>query len=104
MPDHAHLLVEAESDDSDAHRFIRAAKQYSGFHFKQRFGVQLWQRYGFERTLRDDEATVSVVRYILENPVRARLVLKVEDYPFGGSSVYSLAEIQEAVAFLPRSG
>ena len=84
MPDHAHLLVEGQADDSDARRFIRAAKQYSGFYFKQRFGQQLWQRYGFERTLRDDEATLSVARYILENPVRARLVRNPEDYPFSG--------------------
>ena len=104
MPDHAHLLVGAEAHDSDARRFIRAAKQYSGFYFKQRFGVPLWQRYGFERTLRHDEATLSVVRYVIENPLRARLVQKVEDYPFAGSRVYSLAEIQDAVAFMPRSG
>src|SRR6185503_12001212 len=84
MPDHVHLLVEGQVDDSDALRLIRAAKQYSGFYFKQRFGQQLWQRYGFERTLRDDEATLSVARYILENPVRARLVRNPEDYPFSG--------------------
>ena len=106
MPDHVHLLVQAQADDSDARRFIRAVKQYSAFYFKQRFGQQLWQRYGFERTLRDDEATLSVARYILENPVRARLVRNPEDYPFSGSSVHGVAEILEAVQFRPdpRSG
>jgi putative transposase len=104
MPDHAHLLVGAQAQDSDARRFIGAAKQYSGFYFKQRFGVPLWQRYGFERTLRHDEPTLNVVRYVIENPVRAGLVRKVEDYPFAGSRVFSLAEIHDAVAFMPRSG
>ena len=88
--------------DSDARRFIKAAKQYSGFYFKNRLGRQLWQRYGFERTLRNDEATLSVVRYIIENPVRARLVQNAEDYPFAGSPVYDLAEILEAVSFEPN--
>ena len=106
MPDHVHLLVEAQVDDSDAKKFIKAVKQYSGFYFKQRFGQHLWQRYGFERTLRDDEATLSVARYILENPVRARLVLNPEEYPFSGSIVHSRAEVLEAVMFdpNPRSG
>jgi putative transposase len=106
MPDHVHLLVEAQADDSDARQFINALKQYSGFYFKQRFGQQLWQRYGFERTLRDDEASLSVARYILENPVRAKLVRSPEDYPFSGSSSHSVAEILAAVMFEPnpRSG
>ena len=85
MPDHLHLLIEALVDDSDARRFIRAAKQYSAFSFKQEFEHRLWQRYGFEHVLRDDEATVEVVKYILRNPVRAGLAASVEEYPFVGS-------------------
>ena len=93
MPDHVHLLVQAQAEDSDARKFVKAFKQYSGFHFKQRFGRPLWQRYGFERTLRDNEPTLSVARYILENPVRARLVRNPEDHPFSGSQVHSVAQI-----------
>jgi putative transposase len=53
MPDHLHLLVEGQSEDSDCRRFIARAKQFSGFYFKRTFGGPLWQRYGYERTLRD---------------------------------------------------
>ena len=97
MPDHVHLLVEGQSADSDCRRLIGRAKQLSGFHYRKMFGDRLWQRYGFERTLRTDEATLSVARYILENPVRASLASRVEDYPLAGSSVYTVAEILEAV-------
>jgi REP element-mobilizing transposase RayT len=31
MPDHLHLLVDARSDSSDCLRFIKRAKQFSGF-------------------------------------------------------------------------
>jgi putative transposase len=103
MPDHLHLLVEATADDADGLRFIGRAKQVSGFHHMQTFGVRLWQRYAFERILRNDEAVLGVARYILENPIRARLVERVEDYPFCGSVAYSLAEILEAAACDPRS-
>jgi putative transposase len=102
MPDHLHLLIGALADNSDARRFIKAAKQYSGFYFKQKFEHQLWQRYGFERTLRDDDATLTVARYIVENPLRARLVEKVEDYRFAGSSVYSIGELLDAISRRPN--
>jgi putative transposase len=97
MPDHVHLLVEGHAENSDGLQFIRSAKQYSGFHYQRTFGVRLWQRYDFERVVRNSEDSLSVARYILENPVRARLVTRVEEYPFLGSDVYSTATIIEAV-------
>jgi putative transposase len=100
MPDHLHLLVEGLSESSDCKTMIARAKQYSAYHFAQHHGSRLWQRYPFEHVLRDDESTLVVARYILENPVRAGLVSRVEDYPFVGSLVYELREILEAVAEL----
>jgi putative transposase len=98
MPDHLHLLIEGLAEPSDCRRFIGRAKQFSGFHYAKAFGHRLWQRYGFERVLRDDEAALVVARYILENPVRAGLVSSVEDYSFAGSRVYSLAEILDGLS------
>jgi hypothetical protein len=57
----------------------------------------LWQRYGFERVLRNDEQTLVVARYILENPLRNGIVACVQDYPFVGSTVFKVSEILEAV-------
>jgi len=97
MPDHTHLLIEGECETSNALSVIKRSKQFSGCHYKQRFGRKLWQRYGFEHVLRDEEATLSVARYILENPIRGGLVKCVEDYAFVGSLKYSVKEILEAV-------
>jgi putative transposase len=104
MPDHAHLLVEGRQDDSDCRRFIARAKQFSGFYFRKEFAQPLWQRYGFERTLRDKDATLSVARYILENPLRAGLVDQVADYPYVGSRAYSLGEILDAAYWPAKAG
>jgi putative transposase len=93
MPDHLHLLIEGTSDDSDGRRFIKAFKQYSGYYHSQARHEKLWQRYGFEHVLRDDEATVEVVKYIVANPVRAGLASTVEEYPFVGSLVYELKDL-----------
>ena len=103
MPDHVHLLVEARADDSDLRRFVARAKQLSGFHYAKAYGRRLWQRYAYERVLRNDEATLDVIRYIVENPVRAGLVRDVGDYPFSGSAVYTLREIVDAIAWSPRT-
>jgi hypothetical protein len=57
----------------------------------------LWQRYGYERVIRDSEQTFVVARYILENPVRAGLVAAIKEYPFVGSFVYTLPELIASV-------
>jgi hypothetical protein len=52
--------------------------------------------------LRNDEATLVVARYILENPLRAGLVARIEDYRFAGSRLYSLAETLAASSDVAR--
>ena len=81
MPDHVHLLVEGESDSSDCLAFIKKAKQYSGFYFSRANGKKLWQRYGYERIVRDDENTLDVARYVLSNPIRSGLVADLRSIP-----------------------
>ena len=39
-----------------------------------------------------------VAKYVLENPIRAGLVKRVEDYPFVGSLKYSLADLLDGIA------
>jgi len=103
MPDHLHLVLEGTSDDSDCLRFIKLAKQYSGFYFARSRGEKLWQRYGFEHVLRDDELTLAVVRYVLQNPVRAGLADDPREYPFIGSQVYTIDELLDAIADVPSA-
>src|SRR5437762_2892904 len=53
-----------ETDESDCKRFIARAKQYFGYQHAAKFNERLWQRYAFERVLREDETTAVVARYI----------------------------------------
>ena len=103
MPDHLHLLAWGERADASCRAFIKRSKQFSGFYYQKAFGRRLWQRYGYERVLRGDEGVLSVARYILENPVRARLSRSVRDYPFTGSERYSVDEILEALPWSPEN-
>jgi putative transposase len=95
MPDHVHLLVHGLGDSSDCKAFIKSAKQYSGFCFKQSHQQQLWQRYGFERVMRDDHEVAFTIGYIVANPVRAGLVEHPSNYPHRGSQRYTVSELLE---------
>jgi REP element-mobilizing transposase RayT len=82
MPNHLHALVEAESEQSALQTFVKRFKQTTGFAYRQEAKQSLWQAGYHERILRDDETTEVVVRYILENPIRAGLTNALGEYPF----------------------
>jgi hypothetical protein len=47
----------------------------------------------FDRILRDNDPTEGVIRYILENPVRAGLVDDVREYPLIGAAKYDIDDL-----------
>ena len=97
MPDHIHLLAEGTHPASDFREFARIFKQRSAFRWKERHGSALWQRSYYEHVLRNEEDTIGVARYLLENPVRAGLVERPEDYPYLGSLTVSVRELLYSV-------
>ena len=99
MPDHVHILAQGVTEHSDCKRLIKSSKQYSGYMYKQQFGQRLWQPWAYERVVRDDEATIEVARYIVENPLREGLIGSVLDYPFVGSQI---DELKDLVISLPN--
>lgn len=82
MPEHVHVLLEAERDDASLTDFVRRWKQATGYEFRRQRGEALWQPGFFDRVLRDQESSAVVARYILENPLRAGLGERIGDYPF----------------------
>ena len=97
MPDHFHALAAGLREDADFTRFAWLAKQRSGYHYKRVYECRLWQDSYFDRVLRSDEPEMTVIRYIVSNPIRAGLVQAPHGYPFWGSQVYSREEILEAI-------
>ena len=95
MPDHLHVIVSGRTDESDCKAFIKAAKQYSSYYWKQRHGYRLWERYGHDRVIRTDWELAMTIGYLVANPVRERLVAHPRDYPFLGSSKYTVDELLE---------
>ncbi len=97
MPDHVHFLVTAVDEAADLTAMVKLWKQKSGFAFSERQHSRLWQRGYWERVLRDGDNPLSVCRYIIENPVRKRLVSQPAEYPLCGSTQYTMEEICTAV-------
>jgi len=98
MPDHVHAVVEGKSEHANLARFVRLAKQQSGFLFVRQTGQRLWQSSYFDRTLQGQDAFTDAVRYLINNPVGARLVDSPSAYPYWGSDLYSREELLEFVS------
>jgi REP-associated tyrosine transposase len=101
MPNHLHLLIEGTADDADALAFVHQAKQRSGYACRAIGASPFWQPSFYDHIPRNEEATLSITRYILENPVRAGLVASPEEYPFSGSSRFGITEIMETACWQP---
>ena len=88
MPDHVHLVQIAQSENSDLIKFMKHYKQRSGFHYKKEFKKNLWQKGYYDHIVRKEERIFKIIRYILENPVRKKIVLNYRNYPYSGSLKY----------------
>lgn len=76
MPDHLHALI-AFALGEDLRTSVIAWKRFTA----RQFGLQ-WQRDFFDHRIRDDAAHTEKWRYVSQNPVRAGLTAKSEDWPF----------------------
>ena len=93
MPDHVHLIASGCDESSDVKAFIKLSKQYSGYYFFKQRGERLWQRYGYERVVRDEAELALAIGYVVANPVRAGLVTHPAEYRYVGSERYTLPEL-----------
>ena len=85
MPDHLHMLVEGQREDADFRAFMANCRKRTSLAARPYVVGRLWQDGYYERVLRREEDTETVVEYILANPIRAGLVENAMDYPFGWS-------------------
>ena len=81
MPDHLHLVGQLR--ERTLAEVMHTIKSYSAQRLSS-VGVKspVWQAGFHDHQLRDDEDYRVKVRYVLQNPLRAGLVRRVEDYPY----------------------
>jgi REP-associated tyrosine transposase len=85
MPNHFHLLITPGETLERALQLIKG-----GFSFRAkkelRFGSEIWQTSFYDRRVRDITEYEKMKIYIHQNPARARLVERAEDYPYSSAN------------------
>ncbi|QRY77291.1 transposase [Pseudomonas sp. PDNC002] len=83
MPDHVHWLLQL-GEDEDLAKSIGRMKAVSAREVRRAGGWQgaVWAPAFHDRALRHEEDLLAVARYVVANPLRARLVSTLREYPF----------------------
>ncbi len=86
MPDHVHLFARAAEDAKPLAKWIEAWKSLSSRRLKAAGVITppLWQRDYCDRFLRSAENYSEKWDYVANNPVRAGLCARPEDWPWRG--------------------
>ncbi|HEX7151231.1 MAG TPA: transposase [Thermoanaerobaculia bacterium] len=81
MPDHVHLMLTLYQEWTldDVLKGIKGVSSRRANQLLKRRGT-LWEEESFDRIVRSDEDLIRKGEYILNNPVRAGLVSRYEDY------------------------
>jgi len=92
MPDHLHIIMKPLSGNRLAKimQGIKGSSAYAMNKQLERAG-RFWQAENFDHLICDDSNLREKWEYIKENPVKAKLVSKAEDYPFSSFFVRDTA-------------
>ena len=82
MPNHLHVLVSPADSRTELAVWLRRFKSFSTREFQKHTGnPRLWQYSALDRVQRPGEPTDVLVAYIANNPVRAGLVARWDEWP-----------------------
>jgi len=86
MPDHVHFFAVADSAAKPMEQFMAKWKEWTAKRITSALQIEppLWQPRFFDHLLRSSESYAEKWSYVLENPVRARLVPSAAEWPFQG--------------------
>ena len=69
MPDHVHLVVLGERDDSALRSFVKSWNTQMGFYWRQKTGATLWQGGYRDDILWSDVSVILTARYVVMNQI-----------------------------------
>jgi REP element-mobilizing transposase RayT len=85
MPDHLHLFVSLEPDQMGLSAWVGSLKKGISKVLRERGeSSPHWQKGFFDHIMRGGESYSLKWDYVRENPVRAGLVARAEDWPYSG--------------------
>jgi REP element-mobilizing transposase RayT len=85
MPDHLHLFcAPAELHETPLIRWVSYWKAWSAIRWPKPNDSPVWQRHFWDTQLRRGQNYDEKWEYVVQNPVRAELVQRPEDWPLQG--------------------
>jgi len=88
MSNHIHLIAVPESEDGLRRAIGEAHRRYTRYiNFQKGWKGHLWQG-RFASFPMDEQYLIATARYIVMNPVRARLVKKAEEYKWSSAKAH----------------
>jgi len=85
MPDHVHLFCAPAKVEAPAlATWLRFWKSHAARHWSGKAEVPIWQRHFWDRELRQRESYAQKWDYVRQNPVRAGLISREDDWPYQG--------------------
>ena len=88
MSNHAHLFIKPNAPLARINHSVRSYTAHQANRILQRSG-HFWQQESYDHWSRDLRQSEKIIAYIEENPVKAGLVQRAEDYRW--SSVFNVA-------------
>ncbi len=86
MPDHLHLFLCIPPGEMRLSLWMKSLKNTLSKHWRSlEIDAPHWQKGFFDHLIRSNESHSEKWKYVRENPVRAELVTKAEDWPYAGS-------------------
>jgi putative transposase len=92
MPDHLHIILSGDEDNSNSKKCFDRIKQKTGFWLSKNIKEVKWQKDYYDHILRSSENLYVSIKYILNNPVRAGMADYWKIYPYKGSTIYNFDE------------
>jgi len=87
------MVVAGTDEATDLARFVKLAKQFTGYDYKQRTGSLLWQPGWHDRVIWPSSDIADSLLYVIENPVREGLATSPHAYPHTGSGTMSREQL-----------
>ena len=82
MPNHVHLIIRVERSDTSLYRILQSLKAYTAREANRILGRSgdFWQHESYDHVVRDGAELERTIYYILNNPVKAGLCRKWNDW------------------------
>jgi REP element-mobilizing transposase RayT len=84
MPDHFHALIGLGESKKSLSEICGSFKSLSTRAYWHWYEGKLWQRQFFDHIIRSEKDFLETIEYIRMNPVRKKLVARVEEWPYTG--------------------